>query len=131
MNKFYEAANIIAVFFILPVLIFLANQARNNYKSAEPMAIEERMPVEQLPEVVGVPMQPTAQPIMQPRVVQPHVGVQLSVRPDAGPMIPTVQPERRPMMRQPIRQSMRQPIRRPYNGASCDCPGGVCPIDGR
>ena len=126
MNKFYEAANVIAVFFILPVLIFLSFHARGQrdvVQYDQPQQVQPQYPGVQPDLTVNQPVQ---QPVQtQPVQVQPVTGVNpnpginvgVGINPGVGVGVGVRPPERRPIIRPIFRPYGNQPrdIYDPYN----------------
>lgn len=93
MNKFYEAANIISVFFFMPVLIFLAYNARTSSVGGD----KNNGVVIQSPELPITPVNPSHKPNLE---VAPDESIVPS--PDVAPIPepkPTPIPGRRPLLR--------------------------------
>lgn len=141
MNKFYETANIISIFFFMPVLIFLAYHARGNATGAQPTnEIRAEQPMPQLPVLPLKPGQAAARPEINvtPTPEDQGVGQQPGISPIPTDPAPTPEPQ------QPTRPGRRpgrgayQPGRpyggygqpSPYGGGGCQ-PGNGCLIPGQ
>lgn len=106
MNKFYEAANILSVFFVMPVLIFLGYNFRTN-----------KSEVQQMPQIQQ--LQPNIPITPGPIVDSTPVPEKPSIQPDVNPVPEQAPPSQgrilRPFQQQPHRYGPAQPVqpRRP------------------
>ena len=111
MNKFYETANIISVFFVMPILIFLSYQARTPSSKADVIGQEQVQ-------------QSLQTPLLAPEPQKNNADISSEATPDPMPVPENnLTPNKRSTKRSVQQQQPYPSGRKPVMGRACPSAG--------